>query len=435
MEQLKSSFYRVDKEPAQALLFLSGAFLAGKARALQVLTSMTHQGMIGAAATSSIGLALHYVYSQTTPGDKGLESAVSKSALVSVINVLGTGFLTKKICGEVALATTSLLGFSGMTTAVILGTYLLQNSFPLPSREINLQTLEEDIASLERVPLDQWKFTDKMKTFNPDEILAKVHFDDVRGRYNEIFNGMNIPAEDLTKFKKNVRKAYAKNCSQGKAIAWYLDKIFSSLLLKKNSPLNVEAKRELDALINNTVDEVNGAFTSCEDQVLSMLQDLAVYVAGNIGMSTAEKSVALEALKYRNSLIKEAIAKVDAEESADLEIDLSRSIYQSLGASVPRSLEHGAKWYSYRLPKYYQAKYRFTQDYMPVLFLVKEINLYELRICFARMSQWFQKELFEKHPELEDRFVKAFGCDFLMDSERNDVAVLYFLYKTGLITI
>jgi len=233
MEQLKSSFYRVDREPAQALLFLSGAFLAGKARVLQVLTSMTPQGMMGAAATSSMGLALHYVCSQTTPGDQGLESAVSKSALVSMINVLGTEFLTKKICGEVALATTSLLGFSGMTTAVILGTYLLQNSFPLPSREINFETVEEDIACLERVPLDQWKFTDKVKAFNPDEILAKVHFHDVRGRYHEIFNGTNIPEEDLIECKKNVQKAYAKNCSQGKAIAWYLDKIFSSLLIKK----------------------------------------------------------------------------------------------------------------------------------------------------------------------------------------------------------
>ena len=68
-------------------------------------------------------------------------------------------------------------------------------------------------------------------------------------------------------------------------------------------------------------------------------------------------------------------------------------------------------------------------------YLMDQAKYYTQNKVFPDMCQWYGKEVFPEGLDVktEKERVKTLGCDFNITFERKDSAVLYFLFKNGLI--
>lgn len=453
MEIAKKSFYRLDSDIAIASLFFATAYLAGAKRFIEVFPTVNRQGLMFAAATSSLGLG----GSQLLTNQIGLKKKtplylVYKSLVVAATALFTTSWVAKTFGREAKILSQDVTKFARVTTGVIVGAHCTRYLRPMPGKDVNLDKLESDLRILEAIPRSEWQMSDGVNAFNPDKILDIVGDDNViaLGLHGTpaLYKGLFTLDGEAT-VSDAVQRAAIGRIDQYSGwdgadvrkneVKWYLNKILLYMLTKKiayqnDSHQTAKKRDELKALIDKVMVRIDDAHRGCIDQQTTQLEWLMIEIVDDFGLSEIEKLIAIELRKYRTALIEKCIAVTNEGHAADLGVDLTNSITRALGLPITRATKHGAKYKIYNPINFQRAKASFFAQYDPVGFLVEQTNYSQSRKAFSELSQWFRNSVFTDE-EREAKFEELLGADFLCSFERKDAAVLYYLFKNGLITV
>ena len=459
MEIAKKSFYRLDNDVVVASLFFATAYFAGAKRFVEVFPTANRQGLMFSAATSSLGLGI----SQQLTNHIGLKKKtplylVYKSLVVAATALVTTPWVAKTFGREAKILSQDVTKFARVTTSVIVGAHCTRYLRPMPGKDVDLDKLESDILTLEAVQRSEWRMSDAVDAFNPDTILdivgddnvICVGLDEAQALYKNLFT---LDGEAMV--SDSVQRAATTRIDQYSGwngtdvrkneVKWYLNKILLYLLSKKaayqrdldQTPAKLEALR---ALIDKVMVRIDDAHHGCIDQQTVQLKWLMIEIVDDFGFSEIEKLVAIELERYRSILIDNCIQETGESHAADLGVDLTNSITRALGLPITRSTKHGAQWKIYSQINYQKAKAKFFAVYDPVGHLVEQAKYYTQSKVFTEMCQWYGNEAFPYglDEQVESERIKVLGSDFSspehMDT-RKDSAVLYYLFKNGLITV
>ena len=468
MEIAKKSFYRLDNDVAIASLFFATAYFAGAKRFVEVFPTANRQGLMFAAATSSLGLG----GSQLLTNQIGLKKKpplylVYKSLVVAATALFTTSWVAKTFGREAKILSQDVTKFARVTTGVIVGAHCTRYLRPMPGKDVNLDKLENDIGTLEAVSRSAWKMSDVVNAFNPDDILNIVGDDNVicegEGATEALYKGL-FTLEGGDTVSDSVQRAAIRRIDQYSGgnigdvreneVEWYLNKILLYMLTKKvayqaDSDKTAKKRDDLKALIDKVMVRIDDAHVGCIDQTTTQLEWLMIDIVDDFDLPEIEKTVAIELRKYRTALIEKCIAVTNEYHAADLGVDLTNSITRALGLPITKATKHGAKWEIYSQVNYQMAKASFFAQYDPVGHLLMLTDLSAItksktevyandsktqRLSNA-MIQWFNDNIFDGAEEREDEFTKILGGDFSIDLNRKDSAVLYYLFKNDLITV
>jgi hypothetical protein len=452
MENTQKIFYKLDSDPAIASLFFATAYFAGSKRFVEVFSTANRQGLMFAAATSSLGLGA----SQLLTNQIGLKQKtplylVYKSLVVAATALITTPWLAKTFGREAKILSQDVTKFARVTTGVIIGAHCTRYLRPMPSKDVNLDKLESDIRILEAVPRSEWRMSDDVNAFNPDKVLDVVGDDNVicvgLGEVQALYKSLFTLDGEAT-VSDSVQSSAVRQIDQYSGwngtdvrkneVKWYLNKILLYMLTKKaayerDPHQTVQKRDELKALIDKVMVRIEDAHRGCIDQQTTQLEWLMIEIVDDFGLSEIEKLIAIELRKYRTALIEKCIAVTNEGHAADLGVDLTNSITRALGLPITRATKHGAHYKIYNPINFQRAKASFFSQYDPVGFLVEQTNYSQSRKAFSELSQWFRDKVFTDKKR-EAKFEDLLGADFLCSFERKDVAVLYYLFKNGLIT-
>ena len=452
MEIAKKSLYKLDNDVAIVGLFFATAYLAGSKRFIEVFPTANRQGLMFAAATSTLGLVGSRHVTDRIGLKKGTPTClVYRSLVVAAAALFTTPWVAKTFGREAKILAQDVGKFARVTTGVIVGTHLTRHLRPSLSEKINLDKLESDISIIEDRPLSEWKMSQAVDAFNPDTILDIVGEDDVisqgeglgQAPYKRLFlldGEQTVPQE--------VQEAAIRRIDQysgvgGGDVKWYLNKVLLYLLVKKqtfeqDTSQTPKKKEELLALIRKTMVRIDDAHNGCVDQQTTQMKWLAIEVVDDFGFSETAKIVGLELEKYRAALIDTCVSDTREEHAADLGVDLARAVALERGFPITRATKRPAVYASYysnaNLAK---AKKSFDEHYNPVGYLVEQAKYYTQNKVFADMCQWYGNQVFPLglDDKTEKERIRILGCDFNCTFERKDSAVLYYLFKNGLITV
>ncbi|WP_316359571.1 hypothetical protein [Candidatus Neptunichlamydia sp. REUL1] len=455
MQNVQKIFYKLDNDVAIASLFFATAYFAGSKRFVEVFPTANRQGLMFAAATSSLGLGI----SQQLTNHIGLKKKKTlvykplvKSLVVAATALITTPWVAKTFGREAKILSQDVTKFARVTTGVIVGAHCTRYLRSMPGKDVNLDKLESDIRILEAVPRSEWRISDGVNAFNPDKILDTVGDDNVicegvgedQALYKSLFtlDGEATVSDSVQRavtYRINEYSAWNKRFSREKEVKWYLNKILLYMLTKKTAyesdPYKTVKKRdELKALIDKVMVRIEDAHRECTDQQTTQLEWLIIEIVNDFGLSEIEKLIAIELRKYRKALIEKCIAVTDEKHAADLGVDLTNSITRDLGLPIIRATKHSALCKIYKPVNFQNAKASFFSQYDPVGFLVEQTNYSQSRKAFSELSQWFRDNVFTDEKR-EAKFEELLGADFLNSFERKDAAVLYYLFKNGLVTV
>ena len=450
MEIAKKSLYKLDNDIACVGLFFASAYLAGSKRFIEVFPTANRQGLMFAAATSSLGLEGSRRITDRIGLKKGtLTYLVYRSLTVAAAALFTTPWIAKMFGKKAKILTQDAGKFARVTTGVIVGTHLTRHFRPSLTEKLNLDKLESDISIIKEKPLSEWKMSQAVDAFNPDTILDIVGEDDVisveegvgRAPYKRLFS---LAGEDTVSqgVKDSVIETIDRYNGQGVGdVKWYVNKVLLYLLLKKqtfegDTNQTPEKKEDLLALIRKTMVRIEDAHDGCVDQQTTQLKWLMIEVVDDFGLSGTEKIVALELEKYRAALLDTCVNDTHEEHAADLGVDLARAVAQERGFPITRANKRPAVYANlYSNANFEKAKKSFDKHYNPVGYLVEQAKYYTQNKVFVDMCQWYGKEVLPEDlgKKTEQERIKILGCDFNYTFERKDSAVLYYLFKNGLI--
>jgi len=456
VEIAKKSLYRLDNDVAMVGLFFVSAYFAGSKRFIEVFPTANRQGLMFAAATSSLGLGgSKFLTNQIGLQKKTPLYLVYKSMIVAAAALFTTTWVADKFGREAKILSKDVTKFANVTTGVIVGAHCTRYLRPMPGKKVDLDRLESDLRILEAVPHSEWQMSDRVNAFNPDKVLENIGDDNVIAPgahgapplYESVFsvNGEDM-VSDSVKQKAMGRIGQYSGWNgtdvRQNEVKWYLNKILLYLLTKKaafdrdaeQTPKKLEALR---ALIDKVMVRIDDAHRGCIDQQTVQLKWLAIEIIEDFGLSEIEKIVALELERYRSILLDNCINETGESHAADLGVDLTNSITRALGLPITKATKHGAQWKIYSQFNYQRAKAKFFAAYDPVGFLMEQAKYYSQSKVFAEMCQWYGNEAFPLglDDQVEKERIKILGCDFNIEFERKDSAVLYYLFKNGLITV
>jgi hypothetical protein len=397
--------------------------------------------------------------------------------VVAATALVTTPWVAKTFGREAKILSQDVTKFARVTTSVIVGAHCTRYLRPMPSKDVNLDKLESDIRILEAVPRSEWRMSDDVNAFNPDKILDIVGDDNVicvglgeaQALYKSLFTLSSSESPESTESPEvdrvgRVAEATVSPSIQRAAVGridqysgwngsdvrknevkWYLNKILLYLLTKKaayerDRHQTTKKRDELKALIDKVMVRIDDAHRGCIDQQTTQLEWLMIEIVDDFGLSEIEKLIAIELRKYRTALIEKCIAVTNESHAADLGVDLTNSITRALGLPITRATKHGANYKIYHSMNFQRAKASFFAQYDPVGFLMGEATYYSQSKVFTEMCQWYGNEAFPYglDDQVESERIKVLGSDFSspehMDT-RKDSAVLYYLFKNGLITV
>ena len=169
MESVNKIFYRLDSDVAIVSLFFATAYLAGSKRFIKVFPTANRQGLMFAAATSSVGLkgSRHIL---DLEGLRRIEKGtpfylVSRSILVSAVALFTTPLVAKMFGRKAKILAQDVDKFTLATTGIIIGTHCTRYLRPLkPGGDVKPQKIRDqkqrrigdqisDLAKLIRVEL------------------------------------------------------------------------------------------------------------------------------------------------------------------------------------------------------------------------------------------------------------------------------------------
>jgi len=453
VEIAKKSLYRLDSDVAMVGLFFVSAYFAGSKRFIEVFPTANRQGLMFAAATSSLGLGgSKFLTNQIGLQKKTPLYLVYKSMIVAAAALFTTTWVAGKFGKEAKILSQDVNKFARVTTGVIVGAHCTRYLRPMPGKKVDLDKLESDLRTLEAVPHSEWQMSDRVNAFNPDKVLGNIGDDNVIALgahgtpplYESVFRvgGEDMVSYDVKESAMGRIKGYSgwdTGDVRKNEVKWYLNKILLYLLTKKaayegdfeQTPEKLETLR---ALIDKVMVRINDAHSGCIDQQTVQLKWLAIEIIEDFGLSEIEKIVALELERYRSILLDNCINETGESHAADLGVDLTNSITRALGLPITKATKHGAKWKIYSQVNDQRAKGKFFAAYDPVGFLVEQTNYSQSRKAFSELSQWFRSAVFTDE-DREGEFEELLGADFLCSFERKDSAVLYYCFKNGLITV
>jgi len=450
MEIAQKSLYKLDNDVAIVGLFFATAYLAGSKRFIEVFPTANRQGLMFAAATSSLGLEGSRRITDRMGLKKGTPTClVYRSLLVAAAALFTTPWVAKTFGREAKILAQDVGKFARVTTGVIVGTHLTRHLKPSLSEKVDLNRLRIDISLIEDSPLSEWKMSPGVDAFDPDKILDIVGEDDVinvgeghgQAPYKRLFSldGEETVFPEVKDAAIGRIDQYSGRNNGG--IRWYLNKVLLYLLLKKetferDTEQTPEKKEELLALIRKTMVRIDDAHDGCSDQQTVQMKWLAIEIVDDFNFSETVKIVGLELEKYRAILLDTCVSDTHEHHAADLGVDLARAVALERGFPLTRANKNAAAHNIYSNANFAKAKKAFDENYNPAGYLVEQAKYYTQNKVFADMCQWYGKEVFLEglDEKTENERINILGCDFNIEFERKDSAVLYFLFKNGLIT-
>ncbi|WP_316359569.1 hypothetical protein [Candidatus Neptunichlamydia sp. REUL1] len=449
MEIAQKSLYKLDNDVAIMGLFFATAYLAGSKRFVEVFPTANRQGLMFAAATSSLGLEGSRRVTDRIGLKKGRPTyLVYRSLMVAVAALLTTPWVAKTFGKGAEILGQDVGKFAHVTTGVIVGTHLTRHLRPSLREKVNLEKLSSDISIIEDKPLSEWKMSRDVDAFNPEEIFDSVGDANVicvgvgeaQALYKSLFllNGERTVTHKVQEAAIRIIDRYSGGIGD---IKWYLNKALLYLVVKKQAfeggiDQTPKKKEELLALIRKTMVCIEDAHNGCADQQATQMKWLMIEIVDDFGFSTTEKIIALELEKYRAALIDTCVNDTGEGHGADLGVDLARAISIERGFPITRATQRPAVHSDYNYENLAKAKKAFDQKYNPVGYLVEQAKYYTKNKVFPDMCQWYGNQVFPEDPDdkIEEELKRILGCDFSWTFERKDSAVLYYLFKNGLIT-
>ena len=127
-------------------LFFASAYFAGAKRFIEVFPTANRQGLMFAAATSSVGL----VGSRRITDRIGLKKEtptclVYRSIIVAAVALFTTPWVAKTFGREAKIISQDVRKFARVTTGVIVGTHLTRHLRPSLSEKVDLNKLEREV--------------------------------------------------------------------------------------------------------------------------------------------------------------------------------------------------------------------------------------------------------------------------------------------------
>jgi len=459
MEIAKKSLYKLDSDAAIIGLFFAMAYLAGSKRFWRVQSALlksfptaNRQGLMFAAATSSLGLeGSRRITDRLKKGTP--THLVYRSLMVAAAAFFTTPWVAKTFGKEAKILAQDVGKFARVTTGIIVGTHLTRHLKPSRSEKVNLEKLSSDVSIIEDRPLSEWKMSRAVDAFNPDKVLDIVGEDDVitlgEGLGQALYKRLFLLDGEQT-VPQGVQEAATRRIDRYSGVGdgdikWYLNKVLLYLLVKKQTfegdvDQTPKKKEELLALIRKAMVRIEDAHQGCVDQQTTQMKWLMIEIVDDFGLSETEKIVALELEKYRAALMDTCVSDTGEAHAADLGVDLARAIAIERGFPLTRATQHPAVYASYysnaNLTK---AKKAFDENYNPVGYLVEQAQYYTQNKVFTDMCQWYGNQVFplDLDDKTEKEHIRILGSDFsspeYMDT-RKDSAVLYYLVKNRLIT-
>ncbi|QVL55763.1 MAG: hypothetical protein KFB95_00735 [Simkaniaceae bacterium] len=451
MEIAQKSLYKLDSDVAIVGLFFATAYLAGSKRFVEVFPTANRQGLMFAAATSSLGLEGSRRVTDRIGLKKGTPTClVYRSLVVAAAALFTTPWVAKTFGREAKILAQDVGKFARVTTGVIVGTHLTRHLRPSLSEKVNIDKLWSDISIIEDRSLSEWKMSQGVDAFNPDTILDIVGEDDVisqeEGRGQAPYKRLFLLDGEQT-VSREVQDAAIGRIDQYSGagngdVKWYLNKVLLYLLVKKQTfeqddEQTSKKKEELLALIRKTMVRIDDAHDGCVDQQTTQMKWLMIEIVDDFSLSETEKIVALELEKYRAILIDTCVNDTREYHAADLGVDLARAVALERRFPLTRATQKAAVHPIYNQANFAKAKKAFDQNYNPVGYLVEQAQYFAQNKVFADMCQWYGKEVFPEalDTKAEQERIRILGCDFNCTFERKDSAVLYYLFKNGLITV
>ena len=451
MEIAQKSLYKLDSDAAIIGLFFATAYLAGSKRFVEVFPTANRQGLMFAAATSSLGLEGSRRITDRIGLKKGTPThLVYRSLMVAAAALFTTPWIAKTFGREAKILVQDVGKFARVTTGVIVGTHLTRHLKPSLSEKVNLEKLSSDISIIESRPLSEWKMSRAVDAFNPDKVLDIVGEDDVidvgeglgQAPYKRLFllDGEETVSQEVQEAATRQIDWYSG--SETGDIKWYLNKVLLYLLLKKetferDTEQTPEKKEELLALIRKTMVRIDDAHNGCVDQQTTQMKWLMIEIVDDLKFSETAKIIALELEKYRATLLDTCVSDTHEHHAADLGVDLARAVALERGFPLTRANRNAAVYASYyNNANFAKAKKAFDENYNPVGYLVEQAKYYTQNKVFTDMCQWYGNQVFplDLDDKTEKERIRILGCDFNCNFERKDSAVLYYLFKNGLIT-
>ncbi len=454
MEIAQKSLYKLDSDVAIVGLFFATAYLAGSKRFVEVFPTANRQGLMFAAATSSLGLEGSRRITERIGLKEGTPThLVYRSLMVAAAALFTTPWVAKTFGKEAKILAQDVGKFARVTTGVIVGTHLTRHLRPSLSEKVNLEKLSIDISIIEDRPLSEWKMSRTVDAFNPDTVLDIVGEDDVisqgeglgQSLYKRLFllGGEGTVPQEVQEAAIGCIDPYS-GAGNGD-VKWYLNKVLLYLLVKKqtfeqDAEQTSKKKEDLLALIRKTMVRINDAHNGCVDQQTTQMKWLMIEIVDDFGLSETEKIVALELEKYRAALIDTCVNDTHEYHAADLGVDLARAVAIERGFPLTRATQKAAVHPIYDQANFAKAKKSFDQNYNPVGYLLDQAKYYTRNKVFTDMCQWYGNQVFPLglDDKTEKERIRILGSDFsspeYMDT-RKDSAVVYYLFKNGLITV
>lgn len=428
----KKVFYGMDSDVARAGLFFALAYFAGSKRFIETFPTANRQGLMVAAATSSLGLrGSEFLTNRIGLKNRTLLCLVYKSLVVATTALFTTSWIAKAFGRKVEILSRDVIKFAYGTTGVIVGTHLTRYSLPMPSREVDLDKLENDIDILGSIPLSKWKMSDSVYLFNPDTVLDGLGDENVIAAGRPLGTQVLPPQEtsdtsrlyqDTSRLYQDARVLYGEARvslykdlfylgrelmvspdvmnkaitwingysgqdgpdSRKNEVQWYLNKILLYLLSKKEAyqqerDQTPENKETLKKLTEKIMIRIDDAHQGCIDQQTIQLESLMIEIVDDFGLSEIEKTVAVQLRKYRAALINQCVISTGECHQADLGVDLTNSIARALGLPTTRSTRHNANYNNiYGQINFQKARNNFFAEYDPVGHLLKLTDLSQI---------------------------------------------------------
>ena len=447
----KLNFNRFDDRIVLPTFFVTAAFFAGSKRTIHLFEGSCSRGLVLSAVAGSA-----CVSRAKTSGEGEQLYDLAKKCVAIAIAAIASPIVCKLLAERISLSFDSSLKFGMVEAWIVLSVhfalpFLKEIPDPyLPTKQVNLQTIETELCAIKRTSTEQWQVEEAVTSFNVDEILNCFAEGDVidNDQFKLIYRlGKYIVIDTYTQqlLEQNLNFYRGGVLSrQEQEVKRYTQKIFGYLIQKINAwqaeqDLNRknEVLESVRDLIQRTVTSFNDAHQNCVDQRLSQLENLAIMVVNDYGCSEFQNLTALAIISYRNALIKEVAAQTKEFHAADLERALSKTIHEELGLPLTKLISVGPAFDSlFNSGNFQTAKTKFLERYRPLEYLIYQINFHTERQLFTNMSDWYYNKIVcDLDEAVKDRVVKQLGTDFLMgDYEKiTREAVIYCLLKRGVI--